>query len=609
MTNVVEYLMTFNAKMNGIVMANKGLQQTNELCKKVQLSAGGIGSAFNKIGGMLGTIGVGVGMFQLVNMMEKGIEKAHLLHQAQAQIKAGLISTGNAAGMTMQSIEAVANKISSASLNGRADILSMQSILLTFPGVTSKTFGTASQAITDMSTRMKTDLGSTALQVGKALQDPILGITALRRQGVSFTSEQKDIIKNLVKGGNVVGAQTMILTELNKEFGGSAKAAYDATPMAKYNKVVTSIQTAIGELGLKIQEKLAPHLESIAIKFKSIVSTGIAVVKFLYNNQALVLGLAAAFGVLTIAIKYNNIVTAISSACTSIAAAATAAWTVVTWLFSAALWSTGIPEIVLCVAALVAGIVWAYQNFGVFRGIVLGTWEALKGFGNIIMNFLVDAITGFIKGLGGIAQALLKLFSGDFQGALDTGKKAVKELLMINATDNVIKNARSAGRNISSAYQQGVNDIANKNTLGTTNDPIIKAGLQRKQQIEALYSQYHKLDGLKGNKFVNDRKTLADKMNAIRSGAFGVLNDNNYNGIRDNKESGGSGTGSGIGTGKGATEAIATGGTRNTSININLSKMVENIIFQGGIKENEQDLTKQVQEILLRTLYSAQSAG
>jgi hypothetical protein len=59
----------------------------------------------------------------------------------------------------------------------------------------------------------------------KALNDPIKGITALSRVGVSFTQQQKDQIKAMQDAGNTAGAQAIILAELTKEFGGSAAAA------------------------------------------------------------------------------------------------------------------------------------------------------------------------------------------------------------------------------------------------------------------------------------------------------------------------------------------------------------------------------------------------
>ena len=68
------------------------------------------------------------------------------------------------------------------------------------------------------------------------------------------------------------------------------------------------------------------------------------------------------------------------------------------------------------------------------------------------------------------------------------------------------------------------------------------------------------------------------------------------------------GTGMGTATGN-PTEAVATGGARNTSITINLGKMVESIVFNGGLSENKENMTKQVEEAMYRVLLSAQSAG
>jgi hypothetical protein len=56
--------------------------------------------------------------------------------------------------------------------------------------------------------------------LGKALNDPIKGVTALQRVGVSFTKGQKDQIKSLEESGHHMQAQKVILRELNKEFVG-----------------------------------------------------------------------------------------------------------------------------------------------------------------------------------------------------------------------------------------------------------------------------------------------------------------------------------------------------------------------------------------------------
>jgi len=551
--------------MDGIVAANKGLQRTDQLAHAAQASANGLSGAFSKVGGVLGAMGIGFGMFQVVNMMKQGVEKSHELHLAQAQLQAGLISTGNAAGITMQSIDAIASKISANSLSSRADVLSMQSILLTFPNVSKQTFGAASQAIADMSTRMKTDMSSTALQVGKALQDPILGITALRRAGVNFNGEQKELIKSLVKGGNMAAAQTMILTELNKEFGGSAKAAYDATPMAHYNKAIGKIMLSVGDLGIKIQEKLVPSLEIFADNFKSTLSVGIQFVKSLYDIKDVLLILGGGFAAYNIILGAVALKTAVLTWYTGLSTAAIIVNTLVTEGWAAAMVAVNIAMsanpigfIIALIALLVAGIVYCYNRFGWFRGAILGAWEAIKGFGNIIKEFIIDRIVGILSGLGGLGKALVQFFKGDWKAAWATANQASKDLIGFGAVGNAINNAKEVGKNIGAAYHQGVSEIDAKNKAGIKNSD--KAGIKTAT-----------VPGL------------------------GVV--------------GAGGTGGGAAATKAGTEKVATGGTRNTSITINLGKMVESIIFQGGVKENEKDLVSQVEAALLRVLYSAQSAS
>jgi hypothetical protein len=59
----------------------------------------------------------------------------------------------------------------------------------------------------------------------------------------------------------------------------------------------------------------------------------------------------------------------------------------------------------------------------------------------------------------------------------------------------------------------------------------------------------------------------------------------------------------------GKSEAIASGGTRNTQITIHMGKFFDNMIFNGGVSENAKDIERKMEEVLLRVLYSAQNAG
>jgi hypothetical protein len=129
--------------------------------------------------------------------------------------------------------------------------------LLTFTNVTGTQFDKAQVAILNLSTRLGTDLTSASVQVGKALNDPIKGVTALGRAGVQFTAQQKEQIAALVESGDVAGAQTIILQELETQFGGAAEAAANVDP---YTQLANEVGNLSEDFGAIINDALKPFV-------------------------------------------------------------------------------------------------------------------------------------------------------------------------------------------------------------------------------------------------------------------------------------------------------------------------------------------------------------
>lgn len=186
------------------------------------------GAAF--AGGFVGTQTAIRGFFGVLNA---GIDEFNESTKAAAQTAAALKSTGFAANVTANDIQNLSTKIRNYSGIDDEAVQAAENVLLTFKkvrnevGAGNQIFDRATVAIADMSSRLGIDLKSAALQVGKALQDPNRGLTALRRSGVSFTDAQAKLIKQLFNTGHALEAQKIILRELQTEFGGSARAAGD----------------------------------------------------------------------------------------------------------------------------------------------------------------------------------------------------------------------------------------------------------------------------------------------------------------------------------------------------------------------------------------------
>lgn len=258
MTEQVIYELGLRDKMSS------GIAGATSSVRTLESTLGGVKS-------LLGGIGIGLAAFKGFEFLQQSNEMWEKMEFSMSQVEAALKSTQGAAGLTFEELKKGAEDTAHSLKFTQAEIMGMQSLLLTFPSVTKETFGQASTIIEDMSTRLGQDLKSSTIQLGKALQDPERGITALRRVGVNFNDEQTKMIKNLAATNHIAEAQAMILRELTLEFGGSAAAAADADKSFRLDKTMEENKVILGEMIDKIKADLMPVLISVANGFKNVI--------------------------------------------------------------------------------------------------------------------------------------------------------------------------------------------------------------------------------------------------------------------------------------------------------------------------------------------------
>jgi hypothetical protein len=190
--------------------------------------------------------------------------------QKKARVTAALIkSTGGAAKVTAKQIDTYATSLSNVTGIDDEVIAGAENVLLTFKNVRNETgkgndiFARATKAGADLSAVMGTDLNSSALQLGKALNDPTAGVAKLTRSGVTFTEEQKKMIKTLQDSGDILGAQKIILGEVEGEFGGAAAAS--ATATQRMATGWSNFKEAVGTAVLPVFEKIVGYLVDTAL--------------------------------------------------------------------------------------------------------------------------------------------------------------------------------------------------------------------------------------------------------------------------------------------------------------------------------------------------------
>lgn len=213
----------------------------------VQSNASGMQRAMAKVGksfsGVTGNLKALVSALAIGAAFRAVTNATKEQEAAIAQLEQTLKSTGRYTPELSSKLQGYAAELQKITTYGDETTIAMQALLLTFTKIGGDEFNRAQKVTLDVATALKTDLKSAALQVGKALNDPVLGMTALSRSGIQFSEAQKEAVKQLIATGDVAGAQKIVLKELETQFGGSAEAARNTLGGA-----LSALKNAFGDL-------------------------------------------------------------------------------------------------------------------------------------------------------------------------------------------------------------------------------------------------------------------------------------------------------------------------------------------------------------------------
>ncbi len=264
----------------------------------------------------------------------------------------------------------------------------------------------------------------------------------------------------------------------------------------------------------------------------------------LQQGNPWIAGLTVLIGGLTTALIVHNLWLKRDAMWTGIVTAAKGTWAAITGVVTGAMWGLNtamlanpVVWIVAGIMALVAAFVAAWNYSEKFRAAMYGTWEVIKGFGMLLKEFVIDRITGILKGLGGIASAIGKLFKGDFKGALTEGKDALSNIVGADAFKNAVVSGKKLGDRFKSGYQEGIANFgADKTEAGYVKDAktgewvkskkvdplseiVNPAGNNNQFNIDELLAKLGK--GKKGSK--SDSPSLGLPQNYNANGAYAAI--------------------------------------------------------------------------------------
>lgn len=419
----------------------------------------GFGKAFAIGGGLVAAVGI-KGLF------DGAMAEAREGQKVGALTESIIKSTGGAANVTAKQVGTLSGAISEKVGVDDEAIQSGANLLLTFKkvrnevGAGNKIFDRATKAATDLSAAGFGDMAGQSKMLGKALNDPVKGITALTRSGVTFTDQQKNQIKALVASGKTLKAQKMILKEVESQVGGAAAATAtegDKAAVALGNikeQVGTALLPAVDSLAGTFTGKVAPAVSGFITGMQEGTGAGgqfvsavvaskdalMGALGFINQHRTAVTALAIVMGTLVAVTQIHAAVLAVSAAGgmlkylqgLKLVSAATKVYAAVQWVLNAALTANPIGLIIVGLSALGAGLVIAYKKSTTFRNIVNAAFSLVKKAAAGVVNFFTTSVPAAFNRVRGAAASVLGWVKGNWPKILAvlTGPFGIAALLI-----------------------------------------------------------------------------------------------------------------------------------------------------------------------------------
>lgn len=280
-----------------------------------------------------------------------------------------------------------------------------------------------------------------AAQLGKALQDPIKGLTALTRSGVSFTEQEKKKIKALTESGKASQAQDLILKAVEKQVGGTAAAS--AKSSDKIAASFENITESVGGLLLPILDKATPIIQKVTDTFAA--------------NPKVLIAVAGALGVLgTGIVVLSGIMKAV---------------TVVQWAMNAAMTANPIGIVIALVAGLVAGLVWFFTQTKLGKAIVANVWKGIQAAVSSVVSWWTGTAIPFLRAGWTSITTMFQMGKAKVEGFLNGVLTVIKTVWKYSPLGLIISNWGAI-----IAWVKGIPGRVSA-ALGSLGSRLISAGL------------------------------------------------------------------------------------------------------------------------------------
>lgn len=589
MDSVLNFLIKLKADGGNVVnVAQQASRQLDEISRKATSTGSRLRKAFS-FSNFKGSLMSLPGMELLTNpytLISAGVGAVTALGAQAEQTSVAyttLVGSEEKAAGILKEI----NDFAAKTPYGNLDLIDNAKTMLNFGVQADKVNGYLRQ-LGDIAAGDKNKLGSLSLVFGQVAsagkmsgQDLLQFINAgfnplkeLEKMTGKTYAELQDMMSKGQIGFDAVAAAINHATSEGGAFAGMSDKL-SQTVSGKFSTLVGNVQQAAVDMFNEIKPIVNDIMDlflaivpPIASAIRGIFSVIAGVIGFIVNWKTELGLLAAVVAVGTIAFSAHAIAIGAVAAIQGVVTIATNAWTAAQLLLNAALKDNPIGIVITVIAALVAGVVYCWNKFAGFRAFILTMWNTMKGFGNIIKDYVIDRLKTLMSGIGKIGEAFAKLFNGDFKGAWNSAVDGVKDITGITSAEKALKSTKKLAEGVAAEY-----------------DKNYRIESQKQQQ--------------------KDTKKEASIATPGTKGSAGKVTFNAASGGKSGK--GGKGNSGKGGKGNKTAEALATGGTRNTSITMNIGKFFDNIYVTMADRTDTAELERIVLQSMNRALAIATS--
>ena len=584
MDSVLKFLIKLQADEGNVLgVARRTSQQLDEISRKAASTGARLREAFS-FSDFKGSLMSLPGMEFLTNpytLISAGVGAVTAIG-AQAEQTSVAFTTLVGSEEKAAGILKEINDFAAKTPYGNLDLTDNAKTMLNFGVQADKVNGYLRQ-LGDIAAGDKNKLGSLSLVFGQVAsagkmsgQDLLQFINAgfnplkeLEKMTGKTYAELQDMMSKGQIGFDAVAAAINHATSEGGAFAGMSDKL-SQTVSGKFSTLVGNVQQAAVDMFNEIKPIVNDIMDlflaivpPIASAIRGIFSVIAGVIGFIVNWKTELGLLAGVVAVGTIAFNAHAIAIGAVAAIQGVVTIATNAWTSAQWLLNAALNANPIGIVITVIAALVAAVVYCWNKFAGFRAFILTMWNTMKGFGNIIKEYVIDRLKTLLSGIGKIGEAFAKLFNGDFKGAWSSAVDGVKDITGITSAEKALKSTKQLAGGVAAEY-----------------DKNYRIESQKQQQKDTKKEAAIATPGTKGS-------SEEVVFNAASGGKSGK---------------GGKG-----GKGNKTAEALATGGTRNTSITMNISKFFDNIYVTMADRTDTAELERIVLQSMNRALAIATS--